>query len=317
MTDCNFTTLFYETHQQRRIGKNEPIPENFDHMETIWLNFYGLGKFETYFFLYADCKDFQHFKDWVIQLKGQDFVVEADQKFKQWQNNQYQETENPGVFPKVLSPEQMQFWEENGYLKISKVVDGQRCDEVTRQICRHLNVDLNHPATWYMEHPDWQGIMVQLYQNEAMEAIRKQENIRQIFADLYQTDQLVANIEKLGYNPPECEVWGFNHGKLHWDLDMDKPVEFEVQGILYLNDVPENRGPIQLVPGFHQRFDDWIAPFTSLERAHTSMRLTEVPQRITGEQGDLILWRNTIPHAATNNNSNLPRFVQYLSFSKL
>ena len=317
MTDCNFTTLFYETHQQRRIGKNEPTPDDFDRMETIWLNFYGLGKFETYFFLYADCKDFQHFKNWVIQLKGQDFVTEADQKFKQWQNDKKNESENPDNFPKVLSPEQIQFWEENGYLRISKVVEDQPCDEVAQQIRRHLNVDLNHPATWYMEHPDWQGIMVQLYQNEVMETVRKQENIRQIFADLYQTDHLVANTEKLGYNPPECEVWQFQHGKLHLDIDLDKPVEFEVQGILYLNDVAENGGAIQLVPGFHQRFEEWITQFSSLERAHTSMRLTEVPQRITGEKGDLILWRNTIPHAATSNNSTLPRFVQYLSFSKL
>jgi hypothetical protein len=317
MTDCNFTTLFYETHQQRRIGKNVSLPDDFDRIETIWLNFYGLGKFETYFFLYADCKDFQDFKNWVIQLKGQDFVTEADQKFKQWQADKNKESESPGNFPKVLSPEQIQFWEENGYLRISKVVEDQRCDEVAQQIRRHLNVDLNHPATWYMEHPDWQGIMVQLYQNEVMETVRKQENIRQIFADLYQTDQLVPNIEKLGYNPPECEVWGFNHGKLHWDIDMEKPVEFEVQGILYLNDVSENGGAIQLVPGFHQRFEEWITQFSSLERAHTSMRLTEVPQRITGEKGDLILWRNTIPHAATSNNSTLPRFVQYLSFSKL
>jgi ectoine hydroxylase-related dioxygenase (phytanoyl-CoA dioxygenase family) len=168
-----------------------------------------------------------------------------------------------------------------------------------------------------MEHPDWQGIMVQLYQNEALEAIRRQEQIKAIFADLYQTSNLMPNIEKLGYNPPECEIWGFHHGKLHWDIDLDKPVEFEVQGILYLNDVPENRGPIQLVPGFHLHFDEWITQFSSLERAHTSMRLTEIPQRITGEKGDLILWRNTIPHAATNNNSDQPRFVQYLSFSKL
>lgn len=317
MTDCNFTTLFYETHQQRRIGKNEPTPDDFDRMETMWLNFYGLGKFETYFFLYADCKDFQHFKDWVVGLKGQEFVIEADQKFKAWQNNKTIEPEKSEAFPKVLSKEQIQFWEENGYLKISKVVEDERCDEVAGQIRRHLNVDLNHPATWYMEHPNWQGIMVQLYQNEALEKVRNQENIRQIFADLYQTNELVPNIEKLGYNPPESEVWSFQQGKLHWDINLDIPVEFEVQGILYLNDVSENGGPIQFVPGFHHRFDEWITQFSSLERAHTSMRLTEVPTKIPGEKGDLILWRNTIPHAASSNNSALPRFVQYLSFSKL
>ncbi|WP_342330294.1 phytanoyl-CoA dioxygenase family protein [Pedobacter sp. FW305-3-2-15-E-R2A2] len=317
MTDCNFTTLFYETHQQRRIGKNTSTPDNFDQMETIWLSFYGLGKFETYFFLYADCKDFQHFKDWVAQLKGQDFLIEADRKFKEWQNNQNQEKESPDNFPKILSPEQLQFWEENGYLKISNVVDETSCDQVKQAICRHLNLDMNYPATWYMKHPDWQGIMVQLYQNEAIEAIRKQEKIKAIFADLYRTNDLVPNTEKLGYNPPECEIWGFPHGQLHWDINFDKPVPFEVQGILYLNEVPQNRGPIHLVPGFHHRFEEWIAPFASLERAHTSIRLTEVPQPVTGEKGDLILWRNTIPHAAGSNNSDHPRFVQYLSFSKL
>ncbi|MNL73254.1 Phytanoyl-CoA dioxygenase (PhyH) [compost metagenome] len=71
------------------------------------------------------------------------------------------------------------------------------------------------------------------------------------------------------------------------------------------------------MPGFNNKFEDWIKDFSSLERAHEYMRLTETPVAVPGEKGDLILWRNTIPHAAGKNQSNLPRFVQYVSFNKI
>jgi hypothetical protein len=316
MTDCNFSKLLYQTHQAKKSGIQTEIPADFDYRENVWLSFYGLGKFEFYSFLYAECRDFEHFKNWVTELKGEHFVSAADQKFKKWETTRSNTENDEGVFPKVLSADQLKFWEENGYLRIPKVVDELRCDKVKQKICRYLNVNLDFPATWYMPHPDWQGIMLQVYQDENMEAIREDAAIREIFADLYRNDMIIPNTEKLGYNPPETDTWVFKQGELHWDIDWFQPVKFNVQGLVYLDDVPVERGPLKVVPGFNNRFDDWIKDFSSLDRAHTYMRLTETALPVPGEKGDLILWCNTIPHAAGKNESNLPRFVQYVSFTK-
>lgn len=317
MTNCNFSKLLYQTHQDKKLGRSAQVSSDFDLMETVWLSFYGLGKFETYAFLYSECRDFEHFQDWVTKLKGVDFVIEADTQFKKWEKEEKVNQSDEECFPKILTAEQLKFWEENGYLRIPKVVDDMKCDAVRQKICRHLNVNLDFPETWYMSHSDWQGIMLQVYQDEHMESIRKDPGVRQVFADLYQSNQIIPNTEKLGYNPPVTPNWIFKHGELHWDLDLSQPLEFYVQGLVYLDDVPVNRGPLHVVPGFNNRFETFIKDFSSLERAHTYMRLTETPEPISGEKGDLILWHNTIPHAAGKNESDLPRFVQYLSYTKI
>lgn len=317
MINCNFSKLIYETHKAKKSGIQPEVQEDFDYQENIWLSIYGLGKFEFYAFQYGQCRDFEHFKDWVIGLKGEDFVKTADLQFKKWQATLGTTNKNEAVSLKVLSPDQIKFWEENGYLRIPRVIDEARCDLVTQKICRYLNIHLDFPETWYMPHPDWQGIMLQVYQDKNMEAIRQDATIRDIFTDLYQTDQIIANTEKLGYNPPETREWVFGQGQLHWDLDWDAPVKFNVQALVYLNDVPVDRGPLQVVPGFNKKYDDWKKDFSSSERAHTYIRITETPVPVPGEKGDLIIWRNTIPHAAGKNQSALPRFVQYISFTKI
>lgn len=317
MTNCNFSKLLYQTHQDRKLGRSSEVSPDFDLKETIWLSFYGLGKFEIYFFLYSECRDFEHFQEWVTKLKGVDFVAEADAQFKKWEEEGKVNQSDKELFPKVLTAEQLRFWEENGYLRIPKAVDDLRCDAVRQKICRHLNVNLDFPQTWYEPHADWQGIMLQVYQDENMESIRQDPGIRQLFEDLYQSDRIICNTEKLGYNPPETPYWIFRHGELHWDLDLSQPSELHIQGLVYLDDVPVNRGPLQVVPGFNNRFETWIKDFSSLERAHNYMRITEKPEGVPGEKGDLILWSSTIPHAAGKNESDLPRFVQYLSYTKV
>lgn len=317
MINCNFSQLIYQTHQNRKSGIQNLSDSDFDRTETVWLSFYGLGKFEFYFFLYSECRDYEHFTDWVTQLKGYDFVIRADEEFKKWQSLEQAIETTEVLASGVLNAEQIRFWEENGYLRLPKVVDAARCDAVKQQICRYLNLHLEFPETWYFSHPDWQGIMLQLYQNEEMEAIRQDPLIFEIFAALYKSNKIIANVEKLGYNPPETQSWIFKHGDLHWDLDLSQPVKPHIQAMVYLDDVPVERGPLCLVPAFNNKFNDWVKNFSSLDRAHDYMRVTERPVPVPGEKGDLILWQNTIPHAASKNQSDLPRFVQYISFTTI
>jgi ectoine hydroxylase-related dioxygenase (phytanoyl-CoA dioxygenase family) len=87
--------------------------------------------------------------------------------------------------------------------------------------------------------------------------------------------------------------------------------------LIYLNDVPEDRGPLTVVPGFHRQFDSWIKTYPDFHQAHQVMQDTFPGTPLPGKKGDIILWQQTLPHAASANRSDLPRFVQYISFSKL
>lgn len=316
MTECTFLRVFYEVHQGKKQRDLTPAYPNFDRLENIWLSIYGLGKYETYYFLYAECRHFDHFNQWLVQLKGNDFLDKAKVQFDNWLAQQ-PETNTSAVWEQILSEEQLQFWEQYGYLKISDLVEPELCDDVKELICVHLGINLSYPSTWYTPHPDWQGLMLQVYQDARQEAIRKHPNVHQLFSELYSGQKIIANTEKLSFNPPVTPNWPFRSGSLHWDIDLDRPIAYEVQGLIYLDDVPEDRGPLTLVPGVHHQFNEWIKNFKTLEDAHDVMRSQVQSMPVPGKKGDIIIWRNTLPHAASANYSHLPRFVQYLSFSKL
>ena len=312
MINCSFLSVFYEHHQCIKAGKPSADGKDFMTIENIWMGFYGLGKFETYQFLYNQSTSIEDFEEWMISLKGEKQVRESVAAFDHWMKGKVIDADTTRPERSILSAGQWQSWKEKGYIKVSNLVDEQLCDAVSRLICTRLGVDLFRPETWYNSHPDWHGLMLQLYQDESINAIKTLPRILQLFTDLYGTSNIIANTEKVSFNPPESAVWKFRHNKLHWDIDFAKPDLRYIQGLVYLNDVPENRGPLTVVPGFHHRFDDWLK--NTPDPADMLRTLTGVP--VPGKKGDVVLWLQTLPHAASANHSDLPRFVQYVSFSK-
>jgi len=310
-----FLQVFFEIHQAKKQRDLTPEYLNFDATEDIFLSAYELGKYEAYFFLYAECKSFDHFLAWLTTLKGSDFLVQAEVKFNDWLNRQ--NTADGIQEYRLLNEEQVQFWEEQGYLRISGLVEPELCEEVKALICRYMGIELSDPDSWYKFHPDWHGLMLQVYQDESIEAIRKHPNVYQLFSELYGTQDIIANTEKVSFNPPVTDKWEFSAGALHWDIDISKPIVYYIQGLIYLDDVPEDRGPLNVVPGVHLEFDEWIKPYPTLDEAHNAMRKQMKAVPVPGKKGDIIVWRHTLPHAASANHSLLPRFVQYLSFTKL
>ena len=316
MINCSFLSEFYEHHQRIKAGK--PLADVHDFMitENIWMGFYGLGKFETYQFIYGQCTSIEDLEEWMISLKGVKQVRESAAAFDEWSKGKVINAENTIPKRSILSEGQLQSWKEQGYIKVSNLVDEQLCDAVILLICARLSADLSRPDTWYSSHSEWHGLMLQLYQDESINAIKILPGILQLFTELYGTSNIIANTEKVSFNPPESSSWKFRHNKLHWDIDFTKPDLQYIQGLVYLNDVPENRGPLTLVPGFHHEFEDWIKAYPDPNDAQQIMQNTFTGIPIPGKKGDIVLWLQTLPHAASANYSNLPRFVQYVSFSK-
>jgi hypothetical protein len=316
MINCSFLPVFYAHHHCTKTGKPPVSVKDFATIENIWLGFYGLGKFETYHFIYNACSSIEDLEQWIISLKGENDVRASAAAFDRWVKGEAIHTDRGKSDGAILSDEQWQSWKDKGYIKVSGLVDTQLCDAVSRLICTQLGVDLSRPETWYNHHPAWHGLMVQLYQHEHIHAIKTLPSVLQLFTELYGTSHIIANTEKVSFNPPETDTWKFRHHKLHWDIDFRKPDPQYIQGLVYLNDVPENRGPLAVVPGFHHRFDDWIKTYPDPDDAQQAMQNTLAGTPIPGHKGDIVLWLQTLPHTATTNYSDLPRFVQYISFSK-
>ncbi|MBS1661666.1 MAG: phytanoyl-CoA dioxygenase family protein [Bacteroidetes bacterium] len=311
--NCTFLSTFYNHHRRIKSGNPPLAAKDFSTIEDIWMSFFGLGKFETYQFIYNSCTSIEDLEQWIIRLKGETQAHASAAAFDQWtQGNTI--THRPGQ--SILTEPQWQAWNNHGYIKVSNLIDDHFCDSVSELICNHLNVDLTKKETWYNNHPDWHGLMLQLYQHESINKIKTLPCIRHLFTELYDTPNITPNTEKVSFNPPETATWKFRHHQLHWDIDFANPDLQYIQGLIYLNDVPEPRGPLTLVPGFHHQFEDWIKTYPNPDQAQKVMQNTLAGTPIPGKKGDLILWLQTLPHAASANHSDLPRFVQYISFSK-
>lgn len=315
MKSNDFVQVFYQIHQAKKQRDLTPAYLNFNAIEDIFLGVYELGKYETYSFLYAECTSFDHFQAWLADLKGTEFLVQASTRFDDCLNPQSKVDVAPDY--ELLNNEQLQFWEEKGYLRVTGLVEPALCEQVKMFICQHMGLSLSDPDSWYKSHPHWHGLMLQVYQDESIEAIRKHPNVYQLFSELYGSQHIIANTEKVSFNPPVTNNWKFGSGALHWDIDFSKPIEYYIQGLIYLDDVPQDRGPLNVVPGVHLKFNEWINSYATSDQAHEAMRSQMKAVAVPGKKGDIILWRHTLPHAASANYSSLPRFVQYLSFSKL
>ena len=91
----------------------------------------------------------------------------------------------------------------------------------------------------------------------------------------------------------------------------------DIQGVLYLTDVPEDAAAFTIVPGFHRRIKPWLQslpPDTAPSREDL-LALGAVP--VPGRAGDLIIWNSLCPHAGgvNHNREGHVRVVQFLGYS--
>jgi hypothetical protein len=310
--DFQFLSLYRNHHHPHHAIKQ--VDEIFFQAEKMFLNIFQIGLFEVYEFLYNLCEDDHHFKNWIISLKGEEFYEKKAFEFNHWykSNQQFDST----TVDDFLTADQLNFWEENGYLKIDQMIDHERCDAVIALIDNKLQIDIKNKDTWYPNDHKMQGLMLQLYQGEALENIRNDKNIKAVFASLYQTNNILPNCEKVSFNPPENSHFSFKGSPLHWDIDFNVGPTQHIQGLLYLNDVPVNRGPFTLIPGYHHQIAATLENYQSPELALVELRKSDKIISIPGKKGDLIVWLESLPHAASPNYSDQPRYVQYISFYK-
>lgn len=221
----------------------------------------------------------------------------------------------------VLSADDRDFFEANGYVIVPEAVPPANLDAVIAALWEFLGMDPNDPQDWYRE-PHRPGGMVEMYQHQALWDNRQYPRVHEAFTEILGTEKLWVSEDRVCMKPPQHpDHPEYDHkGFIHWDTDTSRlPQPFRVQGVLCLTDTTEDMGGFQCVPGFHRVLAEWVrtqpadrnprAP--DLNALPPGMKVTPIPARA----GDLIVWNTLLAHGNGHNVSPRPRLAQYISMS--
>jgi ectoine hydroxylase-related dioxygenase (phytanoyl-CoA dioxygenase family) len=221
---------------------------------------------------------------------------------------------------RVLTQQDWDFWQENGYVIIHNAVPQENLERLVKILWEFTERNPNDPESWYrtperrneMVELNKSG-MVELYHHQALWDNRQHPRVYGAFVDIWGTEKLWVTIDRANMNLPVRPGWEFE-GFIHWDIDTSQePLPFEVQGVLSLEDTPKDRGGFQCVPGFHRRIQEWIKTQPP-DRDPWKPDTTGMDiQQIETKAGDLLIWNSLLPHGTSPNRSNWPRFAQYIS----
>jgi len=286
------------------------IPGDEWQIDKILLSALGLGLEQTMTYVYNTNPSFETFEDWVINTAGFPPASKIDRFNRLITGGNV----SNGPVPNVLTEKELDFFEANGYLVVENVVPKTDCDKAIDVICNYIGIKRDDPETWQSDHAARQGIMVQLFQDNILEKNRQSTRLRQVFEQLYNRTDLWVTTDRVGVNPPETGNWKFPGPHLHWDVSLQLPIPFKLQGLLYLADTAENQGAFTLVPGFQHRIAGWLArlPAGADPRSENLEALGSKP--IAANAGDFIVWLQALPHGSRPNTAAKPRFVQYITY---
>ena len=310
---CQLKRIWARTMVARSSGQFSANEEG--HLDRLVIHALGLGLEQTQHYLGSAAPTFDAFERWVVETAG---PVDADQVARI--NALVCEAEPPETTRRwldaitaaepVLSPADLAFWEQNGYVVVHDAVSPEGRAGAEQAIWEHLGASPDDPESWYRSRKN--GIMVQFFQHAAFAANRRSARIHKAFAQLWQTADLWVTTDRCGFNVPERPGWAFPGPDLHWDVSLQRPIPFGTQGILYLTDTPPEQGALTLVPGFHHRLSEWLDSLSpnANPRRQDLHALGSVP--IGGRAGDLIIWHHALPHGSRPNRGLRPRIVQYI-----
>jgi ectoine hydroxylase-related dioxygenase (phytanoyl-CoA dioxygenase family) len=185
-----------------------------------------------------------------------------------------------------------------------------QCVAVAQLIYASAGIGPDQPDTWY-SRANSQGIMLQIFQHDALEAARTSSRVHKAYSQLWGAADLLPTTDRCSFNPPERAGNSFPGSHLHWDIDPTPPVQFDMQGVLYLTDTAADQGAFSCVPGFHKTIDAWLRALPVGANPYDSIPVDAV-RPIAGKAGDLVIWNDALPHGSSPNRATLPRLVQYV-----
>ena len=207
--------------------------------------------------------------------------------------------------------------DREGFVVVPGVVGEDRTDAVVRDIENHFGVDCGDPSTWYGDGIPANGI-AHLYHCQSMWDVRQHPDVHAVFAEIYGDEALWVSIDRVGVKPPadpEREGYDFD-GFIHWDADVARLDElpYIVQGVIALADTDADMGGFQCVPDLYKDLPRWLERPRWGERGQPDVSGYEV-RAIPVRRGDLIVWRDLMPHGNGRNRSDRLRLCQYVTMA--
>jgi ectoine hydroxylase-related dioxygenase (phytanoyl-CoA dioxygenase family) len=302
---------------RERYGRlNEDLFSNEWAMDNVIYHGLNLPIEDTIRHLYQDAPTFSEFEKWVMERNGGEITRETIDRINATVQSLLagttQQAAAGSIEEFVLSERDRAFWQELGYLVVSGIFDQDDIRAAENAVWEHLAMDRNDPATWYGRSRD-HGIMVQFFHHPALDLLRQSAALKAVFAQIWGTSDLWISTDRVSFNPPERPGQEFPGPRLHWDVSLELPIPFGVQGLIYLTDTEPEQGAFTCVPGFHTRIESWLRslPSGADPRQQDLEALGAVP--IPGRAGDVVIWHQALPHGSRPNRCSRPRIVQYVT----
>lgn len=210
----------------------------------------------------------------------------------------------------VLDPDDLAVWDRDGVVVLEGAITRAEAGAIADHLWTTIAADPDDPSTWSRHRAG--GIMIGHYQHPAMDVPRRSARIATAFAQLYGHADLIASTDRLSFNPPVGDGFAFPGPHLHWDTSLAPPIPFETGGILYLTDTTADQGALQVVPAFHRRLaSGWLEAQGGTDPRAVDLSAEAVT--VPAAAGDLVIWRQEIPHGASANTTDRPRLAQYVN----
>jgi ectoine hydroxylase-related dioxygenase (phytanoyl-CoA dioxygenase family) len=221
---------------------------------------------------------------------------------------------------RVLSEEDWQFWQHNGYIVVKNAVPKENCAKMAALLWEFEEKDPNDSETWYaparaemrMKELTNSG-MVEIYNHQYLWDNRQSERLYNAFVDIWGTEKLWVTIDRANLNFPSRPGHEFK-GFIHWDYDPETKPQ-NVQGVLALADqTDENMGGFQGVPELFRTYDTWKHTQPA-DRDHFKPDVTGFELvKVKMEAGDLLIFNSSLAHGIRPNLSkDKVRIAQYIS----
>jgi hypothetical protein len=242
------------------------------------------------------------------------FERPAWEGFRRWLLDKRSDETSGGIIEDVLDAQDLAFWQEHGYLVLKQAVSEGDCIAARRAIWEFLDAGPDDSASWYRPHAAKYGLMLTMFDHPALEQNRRSPRIRNAYRQLYGSNAIFKTIDKVSFNPPESASFHFLGSGLHWDVSLEPPIPYRLQGLLYLTDCGVDEGAFHCVPGFHRVLEEWLHTLPPDVDARDMAKRTLESEAVSGKAGDFVIWHQALPHCATPNRGEKPRLVQYLTY---
>lgn len=286
-----------------------------DQTERMLLDALGLGLEQTIQHLGRERPELAEFEAWVLATAGAP-DPEAIARYHAWLDGAplpesvQARIDAIDAAPPVLDADDLAHWEREGWVVVRGAISPEEAAAVEALLWEVVGGDPADSASWYGYRGN--GIMVQHFQHPALDAARTSSRIHKAYAQLWGSADLWTTIDRMSFNPPETPRHPFQGPKLHWDVSLARPIPFATQGILYLTDTAADQGALALVPGFHHRLDDWLEALGQSDPRQVDLNADAIT--IPAGAGDLVIWRQDLPHGASPNRAERPRMAQYVNY---